>query len=141
MIALASDHAGYKLKESIKEYLSNTNIYYQDFGTNNQDSVDYPDYASLLVEAIEQNICQEGILICNTGIGMSIAANRSKKIRAALCYDEILVEMARKHNDANVLVLGAGYIKENQIALMIDKFLNTKFTGGRHQNRINKLSK
>jgi ribose 5-phosphate isomerase B len=138
-IAIASDHAGYLLKEIIKQHLTSLNVAYVDFGTNSKESVDYPDFAKQLVNAMENNQCQVGVLICHSGIGMSIAANRSKKIRAALCYNENLVEMSRKHNDANVLVLGAGYTSNEHAILMIDKFLNTKFEAGRHLLRIEKL--
>jgi len=138
-IAIASDHAGYDLKESVKSYLDNLGYEVLDFGTNSKESVDYPDYANELCKSIDDGRCSIGILICHSGIGMSIAANRHKKIRAALCYNPELVRLTRQHNDSNVLVLGSGYVSEELAFKMIDTFLNTEFEGGRHQSRIDKI--
>jgi ribose 5-phosphate isomerase B len=141
IIVIGADHRGYDLKEIIKARLSITELSIIDVGaTNNKDSVDYPDYAKLVVESIESGNATKGILICGTGIGMSITANRHKKIRAALCHNEETAELCRKHNDANVLVLGSSSLDEQTALICVDKFLNTDFEGGRHQNRINKFS-
>lgn len=139
-IVLASDHSGYLLKNKIIEHLSSKNLTVYNFGTDTSEMVDYPDYAKKVVDSILEGESQIGILICGTGIGMSIAANRSTKIRAALCTNLVMAEMARSHNDANILVL-ASKITSDDIAInMVDKFLNTKFEGGRHSVRISKLS-
>jgi ribose 5-phosphate isomerase B len=141
IIALGADHRGYNLKEIIKARLSNAGFSIIDVGAyNNSDSVDYPDYAKLVAESIEIGNATKGILICGTGIGMSIAANRHKKIRAALCHNEETAELCRKHNYANVLVLGSSSVDEQTALTCVDKFLNTEFEGGRHQSRINKFS-
>ncbi len=138
-IALASDHGGYLLKAKIVEHLTAKNMQVKDFGTNNADTVDYPDYAEHVVNSILDDEAQIGILICGTGIGMSIAANRRSGIRAALCFNLFMAERARSHNDANILVLGSK-ITEDDIAIeMVDKFLATKFEGGRHVGRIAKI--
>lgn len=139
-ILIASDHAGFILKNKITKYLLDKNISVLDYGTNNQEIVDYPDYAQKVVNGILENSAPLGILICVTGIGMSIAANRVSGIRAALCFDLFMAERARAHNDANILVLGAKILEENMAYQMVDKFLNTKFEGGRHSSRLSKIS-
>ena len=139
-LALACDHAGLKLKEIIFKHLQDLKINYQDYGTNSEVSVDYPDYAAKVAEAIINNTAQAGILICGTGIGMSIAANRYKQIRAALCTDPFMAQMAREHNDANILVLGARITNPQNAIDCVSKFLSTKFTETRHLTRIAKLS-
>lgn len=140
-LAIASDHAGYKLKDKIIEHLakSHSHLKVKDFGTNSDESVDYPDYTRLVTEAIIEEDTQKGILICGTGIGMSIAANRNSDIRAALCMNKIMAEKARQHNDANILVLGSKHVETKEALEMVDTFLNTKFEGGRHARRLNKI--
>lgn len=138
-IAIATDHAGVRLKNKIKEHLQKIGMNVLDLGTNTEERVDYPDYANKMVEEIIAKTVLKGILICGTGIGMSIAANRSSDIRAALCFNEFMAERARSHNDANILVLGSK-ICEDEISLkMIDLFLHTKFEGGRHTGRLAKI--
>ena len=110
MIAIGSDHAGYELKEKIKEYLNDNDINYIDFGTNSTDSCDYPDFAKEVSKYVSQNENSQGILVCGSGIGVSIVANKIKNVRAALCYSSECAELSRKHNNANVLCLGARFI-------------------------------
>lgn len=141
MIILACDHAGFKLKENIKSFFNKENITTIDVGTYSEESVDYPDFAKLgnkLVTDDENNI---GIYICGSGIGMSIAANRNSKIRAALCTSVKFASLARKHNDANVLVLPGRFVSKNKAIRIIKTFLTEKFEGGRHEQRVKKLTK
>jgi len=138
-IAVGSDHAGYKLKTRIKILLNELGFSVLDLGTEDEISVDYPDYAEKVVKAIKRGNAKNGILVCGSGVGMSIAANRYKGIRAALCFDKSDVELARKHNDANILVLGERLISENQAKQCVEKFCSTNFEGGRHRRRVNKL--
>lgn len=137
---IASDHTGYHLKLKIVEFLQKKHLKIYDFGAHNEESVDYPDFAKKVTEAIEDEIAPFGILICATGIGMSITANRNSSIRAALCNNEVMAKYARLHNNANILVLGAKHVNDELCYEMIDAFINTKFEGGRHQRRINKIS-
>lgn len=135
-IAIASDHAGFKLKEFLSSKLSNVT----DLGTDSEQSVDYPDSAKIMAEHLKANPNTMGILICGSGIGITMAANRFNHVRAALCRDAEDAKMSRLHNDANVLVLG-GRVTDQSIALEMTRiFLDTKFEGGRHENRINKMS-
>lgn len=136
MIAIASDHAGYALKESIKQYLSGLSIPYRDFGTNTTESCDYPLFADNVCNSILQRECGQGILVCGTGIGMSMAANRHRGIRAAVCTDEYCAKYTRLHNDANVLCLGARVVGEGLAQEIVQIFLSTPFEGGKHQKRI-----
>ncbi len=136
-ITIACDHAGFYLKEKIKRIYHSLEII--DLGTDHKDSVDYPDYANKLALYLLKDKKTKGILICGTGIGMSIAVNRHKHIRAALCHNAFSAEMARKHNDANVLILGARVMNEDELENIIDNFLVTKFELGRHKNRVDKL--
>lgn len=137
IIFIASDHAGFNLKSAIINHLKELNL--EDLGCSSSDAVDYPDYAQKLCNKITQTPSSKGILICGTGIGMSIAANRFKSIRAALCTNPIMAKASIEHNDANILVLGARIIN-NEIALAcINEFLHTKFKGEKHQKRIDKL--
>ncbi len=140
MIAIGCDHAGYELKEKIKEYLDNKNIVYKDFGTFSKESCDYPDYAKKVAKSVASNESKKGVLICGSGIGISIAANKVSGIRAALCYEPNLAQMAREHNDANILCLGARVTDLNKAIKILDTFLNTDFEGKRHQRRIEKIS-
>ena len=139
-IAIASDHGGLALKSYIVSYLQANDISCQDFGCFREESVDYPDFAKLVTEAVSQDLQCFGILICKSGIGMSIAANRNPKIRAALCFNPEMARLARLHNDANVIIFGANYISEKEALECVEMFLNTEFEGGRHQKRVDKLS-
>lgn len=142
IISIASDHGGFELKETLIEHLIKKGIKINDIGTKAGDvSVDYPDYAKLLAKTILDNPGQRGILICGTGIGMSIAANRIPGIRAALCHDVYTAEMSRMHNDANVLVLGGRILSKEQGLAIVYKWLNTEFEGGRHATRLDKIGK
>ena len=139
-IALASDHAGFQLKDSLKRFLDSKNLSYTDFGVFNMDEDDYPQYAYKACNAIIQDQYDRGILICGTGIGMCITANKIKGIRAALAYDIELAQLSRLHNDANVLCLGGRYIKESLAMDIVHVWLNTSFEGGRHQKRVKLIS-
>ena len=138
-VILASDHAGYKLKEEIKKFLIKKRKKVLDLGTKNTTSVDYPDYAHLLSKKMKKTKNQFGILICGTGTGMSMAANKHKNIRAALCYDVKSAKLSRQHNNANVMTLGARLIKKNIAFKCVSTFLKTDFEGGRHLRRIKKI--
>ncbi|MCB1146698.1 MAG: ribose 5-phosphate isomerase B [Leptospiraceae bacterium] len=136
-VGIAADHGGLALKTSIKNEFKA--IQWQDFGTSSDESVDYPDYAQVLCKAILNEEIERGILICGTGIGISIAANRFKGIRAALCHDAFTAEMARRHNDANVLALGGRVLDLEMAFRIVRLFLDTEFEGGRHQRRVQKI--
>ena len=138
-IALGSDHAGFELKEKIKQHLVSSGIQVDDEGTHSAESVDYPDFARRVGESIVQKRADLGILVCGTGIGMSMAANKVSGIRAAKVSNEFEAEMAREHNDANVLALGARVIDEPTAIKVVDKWLQTTFAGGRHQLRVDKI--
>jgi len=140
-IALGADHAGYVLKEAIKEFLSQKNIEYKDFGTFKLDSCDYPEFSYKVSTAVAQNEADLGILVCGTGIGMCITANKIKGIRAALVYNEETAKLSRLHNNANVLCLGGRMLKEDEAVRIVDIWLNTSFEGGRHENRLNLITK
>lgn len=140
-IAVGSDHAGYELKEKIAEHLKNQGLMVEDYGTNGNNSVDYPDFAVAVAEAVSQGKIDRGILICGTGIGMSIAANKFPHVRAALCYDAYSAEMSRRHNNANILVLAGRVLKSDLAINMVDIWLKTEFEGGRHKSRIDKIGK
>ena len=135
-IIIASDHGGFNLKETLKSYLKGKNYEVVDCGTNSVESVNYPDYAKRLAHAIKNNEAKQGILICTSGIGMSIAANRYPFIRAALVFNEEMAELSRAHNDANVLVFGAKFVPVDVAQKCVDKFLTTAFEGGRHCVRV-----
>ena len=140
MIILASDHAGFQLKEQIKEFFNNENITTIDVGTYSKDKVDYPDFAKAGNERVLESPQNIGIYVCGTGIGMSIAANRNQKIRAALCMNTTYASLARKHNDANVLVLPGRYINKMKAISIVKTFLTTDFEKGRHSIRVRKLN-
>ncbi len=139
-IALGSDHGGFALKAIVTKELLHLGYEIEDVGCHSLESVDYPDYAHLVISGITGGNCAYGILICGTGIGMSIAANRNPQIRAALCHDEYTARMSREHNDANILCLGARVIGEGVALDLIKVWLSTPFAGGRHQQRLAKLS-
>ncbi len=138
-IALASDHAGYALKTLLAEYVSSQGHAVLDLGTDSEDSVDYPDFGHALAKAIISGQAEKGIVICGSGIGISIAANRHHGVRAALCHNADTAALARQHNNANVLALGARVIDETDAKACVDAFLSTEFEGGRHEKRVEKL--
>jgi len=138
-IAIGSDHAGYELKAKLKEILQSEKYEVEDFGTFSADSVDYPDVAHPLAMAIEKNKFAKGILICGTGNGVNMTANKHQGIRAALCWSEKIAAYARQHNDANILSLPARFIRYDEAKNIMNVFLNTNFEGGRHLIRINKI--
>ena len=139
MIALGCDHGGYELKQEIIKYLEEKKIPYKDFGCDSTQSVDYPIYARKVGRAIQSGECEKGILICGTGIGISIAANKMKGIRAALCHDSFSAEFTRRHNDSNIIAFGARVIGPGLALQLLDIFLNTPFKGGRHAVRVEKM--
>ena len=138
-VILASDHAGFKLKKVIKKFLIKKRKKVLDLGTKNNSSVDYPDYAHLLSRKMRRTQNKFGILVCGSGIGMSMAANKHKNIRAALCYDIKSTKLSRKHNNANVMTIGARLIKKNIALKCVNAFLKTDFDGGRHFRRMRKI--
>ncbi|MCH9853114.1 MAG: ribose 5-phosphate isomerase B [Alphaproteobacteria bacterium] len=141
-IAIACDHAGFALKQHLCLHLQTHQLCDKiiDFGTDSEQSVDYPDYAHLLCEAITKGDVDTGILICGSGTGMVITANRYPDSRAALCYNTEMARLARLHNNANIIVLGARFITETDACNMLDAFLQTEFEGGRHERRLNKIT-
>ena len=138
-VVLASDHAGFKLKEEIKKFLIKKRKKVLDLGTKNTNSVDYPDYAHLLSKKMTRDKNQLGILVCGTGAGMSMTANKHKNIRAALCYDTKSTKLSRLHNNANVMTMGSRLIKTNVALKCVSIFLKTNFDGGRHLRRVKKI--
>jgi len=139
-IALGSDHAGYLLKNVIKDHLAQNELEFTDFGTFKMDSADYPEYSYKVCQAIISGECDLGILVCGTGIGMSIAANKNKGIRAAVVHSIETAKLSRLHNNANVLCLGGRIIEEESASEIIDIWLSTSFEGGRHEKRLNLIS-
>ena len=139
IIGLASDHAGFELKEVLKEYLKSKGFTFQDFGTDSTESCDYPDYAHPLAKAVEDGTVYPGIALCGSGNGIGITLNKHQGIRAAICWEKELARLARAHNNANVLVLPARFISEEEAKRCIDVFFETPFEGGRHQRRIDKI--
>ena len=138
-IFISSDHAGYKLKEEIKLYLSKKGISYEDLGPYNIDRVDYPDYAHKVAKKVKTKKNNVGILVCGSGMGMSMAANKHKKIRAAVCYSVKNAKLSRLHNNANIITLGSRLTNKNTAFKCIEVFVNTKFEGGRHEKRVKKI--
>jgi len=138
-IVIASDHAGYKLKKSIIKHFSKT-VYFSDMGTHSTDSCDYPDFAHSASVAITRGEISKGILICGSGNGMTMAANKHQMIRCALAWNVEIAQLARQHNDANMLALPARFISEKEAFEIVEAFLNTGFEGGRHENRVRKIS-
>jgi ribose 5-phosphate isomerase B len=140
MIAIASDHAGFSLKNKLKQKLNNLGFEVLDLGTNDTKSVDYPDFGYAMASAIKDNKASRGVLVCGSGIGISISANRHNNIRAALVHDPLGAKMSRLHNDANVIVFGERVIGMDVALDCLKTFLNTDFEGGRHTTRVEKLS-
>lgn len=140
MIGLGCDHGGYVLKQEIIQYLEEKGFEYKDYGCYNEGSVDYPEYAKKVAHAVVDGECEKGILICGTGIGISIAANKVKGIRAALCHDCFSAQATREHNDANILAMGARVVGSGLAVKIVDTFLNTEFSNDeRHIRRINMI--
>ena len=140
MIALGADHAGYEFKEKIKELLKSLGFDYKDFGTNSNEATDYPDYAHKVAESVSSGEAEYGILICGTGIGMSMAANKHKGIRASNVESVEAARLARAHNNANILTIGSRLISWSTAVEIIKVFLSTKFEGGRHERRVQKIN-
>ena len=139
MLAIGSDHGGYELKEHIKKYLDEKGVECKDFGCYDESSVDYPDIAKVLCKSINDGECENGILVCGTGIGISIAANKIDGIRAAHCHDVYSAEMTKRHNNANVICMGGRVVGRELAFKIIDAWLGAEFEGGRHQTRIDKI--
>lgn len=140
MFLIASDHGGLELKECIKVYLQERGIAVRDLGTDNGDSVDYPDFGERVGKAISIGEAEKGILICGTGIGMSIVANKFPGVRAALIWDEVTARMSKEHNNANIIVMGGRVISEEKACQMVGIWLDASFEGGRHQKRLDKIA-
>jgi len=138
-IFISSDHAGFKLKEIIKNYLKRKKIKFQDLGPKDENRVDYPDYAHKVARKVKLNKSNVGILVCGSGTGMNIAANKHKNIRAAQCFNIKSTKLSRLHNDANIITLGSRLITKNNALKFVSVFLNTKFDGGRHLKRVKKI--
>jgi ribose 5-phosphate isomerase B len=139
-IALGADHAGFALKEELRAALEAKGLEVVDFGTHSSESTDYPDYASAVAHSVSKGEAECGILVCSTGVGMSMAANKVEGVRAALAFNTDEVELTRRHNNANVLTLGARYNNLQQAEELVDVFLKTPFEGGRHQRRVEKIA-
>ncbi len=140
MLVIASDHGGLQLKEHILAYLSARGLEFKDLGTDNGDSVDYPDFGAKVARAIARDEADKGILICGTGIGMSIVANKFPGVRAALVWDDVTAELSKKHNNANIIVVGGRVQTPKAACRMVGIWLDTAFEGGRHQQRLDKIT-
>ena len=138
-ICISSDHAGFKLKENIKDFLIKKNLSIIDLGPANENSVDYPDYARKVSNRVKSKKSEIGILVCGSGTGMAISANKTKKIRAAVCYNLKSTRLCRQHNNANIIALGSRLIKKDNALKLISVFLQTEFEGGRHLRRVKKI--
>ena len=138
-VSLASDHAGFNLKEKLKKYLRRKKIKVLDLGPKNNNSVDYPDFAKKVARNVVSKKSNIGILVCGSGTGMAMAANKVKKIRAAVCYNNVSTSLSRKHNNANILALGSRLTKKSTALKLVNTFLSTKFEGGRHLRRVKKI--
>lgn len=139
MLAIGSDHGGFELKNHVMKHLGELGIEYKDYGCYDENSVDYPDIAKAVGEAVASGECERGILICGTGIGISIAANKIKGIRAALCSDVYSAKMTKEHNNANIICMGGRVIGRELAFMIVDTWLSAEFQGGRHQARIDKI--
>ena len=140
-IALGADHAGFRVKDTIKKYLESAGYDVDDVGTHSEESVDYPDFARAVAERVASGNNPLGIVMCATGIGVAITANKVAGIRAALAHDSLTARRAREHNDANVLALGGKVVGDDEAIAIVQEFLNAQFSGGRHQRRIDKITK
>lgn len=139
-IAIASDHGGFDLKEQVKAWLQEMGHEAEDFGCHSKESCDYPDFGAAAARAVASGQCERGIVICTTGIGISITANKVKGIRCALCSEPWSAEMTRRHNNANMLAMGAGAVGPLLARRVVETFLTTEFEGGRHQRRVDKIT-
>lgn len=139
-LGIACDHAGYEMKEFLVGYLSTKGYEVIDFGTHSEESIDYPDFGHALAEAIEKGELKRGIGLCGSGEGMAMTLNKHQTIRAGLCWNDTVAELIRQHNDANVVVLPARFISNDEAMAIVDKFLNTEFEGGRHIRRVEKIA-
>jgi ribose 5-phosphate isomerase B len=140
IIPIGADHAGFQLKERVKAHLEAKGYEVKDFGCYSEESIDYPDYAHPVASMVEENENMLGIVICGSGNGINMTANKHQSIRSALCWKKEIAELARQHNDANIIALPARFISEEEGLEMVDVFLSTAFEGGRHQNRVNKIA-
>jgi ribose 5-phosphate isomerase B len=140
VIPIGADHAGFQLKEALKKHFTELGYEFKDYGTYSEDSIDYPDYAHPVAKHVEENVGTLGIVICGSGNGINMTVNKHQGIRSALTWTTELSELARQHNDANIIALPARFISEENGIKMVDKFLNTDFEGGRHQKRVNKIT-
>lgn len=139
-IAVGADHAGYEYKTIIVDLLENKGLTVKDFGTNSLDSVDYPDFAHPVAEAVENNECGVGILVCGSANGVAIAANKHKNIRAAVCWEKEIAQLARQHNNANIICIPARFVPAPEAEEMVNLFLDASFEGGRHERRVEKIA-
>lgn len=139
-VAIGSDHAGYDFKEELISLLEAKDLSYKDFGTHSKDSVDYPDFAHPVANAVEKGEASFGILLCGSANGVAITANKHKGIRAAICWGEELAKLAREHNNANILCIPSRFVREGDAEKMVQLFINTPFAGGRHQRRVEKIA-
>ena len=139
-IAIGSDHAGYDLKEELISFLEAKDLAYHDYGTHSKDSVDYPDFAHPVSNAVEKGEAAFGILLCGSANGVAITANKHKGIRAAICWGEEIVKLAREHNNANIICIPARFVREGDAEKMLQLFIHTPFEGGRHQLRVEKIA-
>lgn len=140
MIAIGADHGGFELKEDIKKYFDGK-ISFKDFGTNSLESVDYPEYAFKVADSVALGECEAGILICKTGVGMSIAANKVRGIRCALCFNREVAHFCKEHNNANIIALPASMLSKEEAIQIIEIWLSSKFLGGRHEKRVNMIER
>lgn len=140
IIAMGCDHAGFALKEFLKEKLTSQGFIIKDFGTYSEESVDYPDYIHPLAQAVNDGEISRGIIMCGTGNGVSMVANKYRNVRAALCWNQDITRLARQHNDANILALPARFISQEEALSLAGLFLSTAFEGGRHERRVKKIS-
>ena len=139
-ISVGSDHGGFALKQELADYLREAGHEVEDFGCYDTNSCDYPDFGAAAARAVASGTCQRGIVVCTTGIGISIAANKVRGVRCALCSEPYSAEMSRRHNDANMLAIGAGFTGSMMAKRIVDVFLSTPFEGGRHQRRVDKIT-
>ncbi len=140
IIPIGADHAGFQLKEAVKKHLESKGYTVKDFGCHSEDSIDYPDFGHPVAKMVEENSGMIGVLICGSGNGINMTANKHQGIRSALCWKKEIAELARLHNNANIITLPARFISEAEAIEMIDVFFSTSFEGGRHQNRIDKIA-
>ena len=138
-VGLCSDHAGYETKEAIKRWFDANGIEYKDFGTNSEDSCDYPDFAHPCAAAVEDGTCYPGVAVCGSGEGISMTLNKHQGVRAALCWRLSVARLARQHNDANVIAMPGRFVSQEEAIAMVVAFMTTPFEGGRHQRRIDKI--